>query len=150
MSDQQHDPLEQLTFAPAGGAAAPGAAPQPEVDPQEAAAMQAIEAGIGKVLLYGFKVLRAVIARKLPEIKDEWPDDVLQAPADAAVPLVRKHLDAIMQIAGANPELTVFALSMLPLAMGYLAAVERHEKTVTTVTEKAPGLDPSDPGIGHD
>jgi len=100
-------------------------------------AQAAIETGVVKIVLGLLKAARSLIARKLPEIKDEWPDELLQAPADAAVPLLRKHLAALMEIAGANPELAVFAIALFPLVTGYLAAAEAHDKKTLTENTSA-------------
>lgn len=109
-----------------------GAEPSPEQQQQQheqGQAMQAIEEGAAKVIMAIFKIARKLIARQLPEIMEEWPDSMLKEPAQAAVPLLKKHLEKVMQALGANPELAVFCMSMVPLGMGYIAAMERHQKT---------------------
>jgi hypothetical protein len=141
MGIQVADPMEGLTFSPASGAGM--GTPDPEAAAaaqasaeQEAAALQAIQAGMQKILFFGLKALRAYIARKMPEIVDEWPDSVLRAPAEAAVPLLQEHMSKIMAVAGQNPNLAMLALSLVPMGMGYMSAAERHARTVQDVTVK--------------
>jgi hypothetical protein len=114
------------------GSAAEATPDQAAADAEADAAMKAIEAGAAKVVLGLLKAARAWLAKRLPEIREEWPDEVLQGPADAAVPLLRKHMQALMQIAGANPELAVFCLSLVPLVMGWLAAEDKASQRLAT------------------
>lgn len=139
------DELERLTFDPATGAGAAGAQSQDDLDAQaaaaaaaqqEAQALAAMEQGVQRLVFFGLKALRAYIARRLPEIHQEWPDQVLHPPADAAVPLLRKHMGRLIEVAGANPELAVLAVSLVPLGMGYMAAVEKHTRTVEDVAAR--------------
>jgi hypothetical protein len=146
------DPLAALTFTAVEGAT-PG--PEEPQDKTESQAFAAIEAGLEKIIYFGLRALRTAIAKKMPEINDEWTDDLLKGPSAAAVPLVRKHLDSIMQIAGQNPELAMLAISVIPLALGYVAAIEKHSKTVQDVPVKNPasGSAPESPhneGMGHE
>lgn len=124
---QQIDDLESRSFTKLGSTASE-AGPEVQNDPQQAQALAAIEAGAAAVVLALFKVARSLIARHLPEIMDEWSDVVIKEPAKAAVPLIKKHMQKIMEVLGSNPELAVFAMSLVPLGMGYVAALERHDK----------------------
>lgn len=111
---------------------------QAQADQHQAdAAMRKVEAGVAVILFAVLKVVRALIAKELPEIIDEWPDAVLKQPAEAAIPLLKKHMEKVMQFLGQNPEAAVFAMSLIPLGMGYIAAAERHDKSATTVVENA-------------
>lgn len=143
MAIEVGDPMEGLMFDPATGAA-PTGNPNPEAEAaaqQEAQALAAMEQGVQRLVFFGLKALRAYLARRLPEINQEWPDQVLHPPAEAAVPLLRKHLGRMMEVAGAHPELAVLAVSLVPLGMGYMAAVEKHARTVDDVSPKAdPGM----------
>lgn len=123
------DDLESRTFTELGGAANEPSQEDQAAAEQQAQAMAAIESGAASVLFALFKVARSLIARQLPEIMDEWTDAILKEPAKAAIPLVKKHLEKVMQVLGSNPELAVFAMSLIPLGMGYVAALERHDKT---------------------
>lgn len=140
MAIEVADPLEGLMFDPAAGAAPGATNPNPEAEAaaqQEAQALAAMEQGVQRLVFFGLKALRAYLARRLPEINQEWPDQVLHPPAEAAVPLLRKHLGRMMEVAGAHPELAVLAVSLVPLGMGYMAAVEKHSRTVDDVSPKA-------------
>jgi len=123
------DDLENRSFSELGGAANEPNAEDQQAEAQQAQAMAAIEAGAAKVLYALFKIARSLIARQLPEILDEWSDAIIKEPATAAVPLLKKHLEKAMAVLGANPELAVFAMSLIPLGMGYITAMERHDKT---------------------
>lgn len=127
-NDPKH-PLDDLA-AQAGQAAHDNTrtAADQAADAEQAQTMAAIEAGAAKVVLGLLKAARSFLAKRLPEILDEWPDDVLRQPAEAAIPLLRKHMESLMKIAGANPELAVFLMSLLPLVMGYVSAVEAHDR----------------------
>lgn len=133
------DPLETIQFSAVDGGqqqnpeAAAAAAAQAQ---QEAQALQALEAGVARVVYFGLKAVRSMIARRMPEILDDWTDPVLQGPAEAAVPLLRKHMERLSEVAGANPELTVFFFACVPLGMGYISASERHARTVEDAKPK--------------
>ena len=136
MTIEQADPLEGLTFDPATGAAPGATVPDPQAEAaaqQEAQALAAMEQGVQRLVFFALRALRGYLAGRLPEINQEWPDQVLHPPAEAAVPLLRKHMGKLMEVAGANPELAVFAVSLVPLGMGYMAAVEKHARTVEDV-----------------
>lgn len=91
---------------------------------QAQAAMQAVMVKIS----YGlFKATRSAVARKLPEIREEWTDDVLKEPADALVPVFNKYAGLLFSKLGDKPELAVLAFSLLPMVFGYFDAVDRHE-----------------------
>lgn len=92
---------------------------------QSAQVMQMVEAGMVQVVLAALKLGRAWMAKRLPEIRDEWTDEALSAPAAAAVPLLRKHLERLMQLAGSSPEAAAFAITCLPLAMGIVTAMDK-------------------------
>lgn len=137
------DALEALTFTATGPEAAQAQqdqqaqqAQQDQQDEQAAQAMQQIERTAAHLLFAGFKVARSIVARRLPEIRDEWPDAMLQDPAAAAVPLVKKHLAGIMALAGANPELAGFMVALIPMGLGLITAMDKNANTVSaTVTE---------------
>lgn len=134
MTDTNNTHLDQLAAqaealtAPPADAGAPGAAVDPAAAAQAeqaAAAMQMVEAGMVQVVLAALKLGRAWLAKRLPEIREEWTDEALAAPAAAAVPLLRKHLDKLMQLAGSSPEAAAFAITCLPLAMGVVTAMDK-------------------------
>lgn len=97
-------------------------------------AMAALEAGMQKFTMGMFKVGRAVLSRRLPELREEWSDPVLQGPSDALVPVLKRYLGGVMNRLGDKPELAVFAFSMIPLAMGYMDAMDRHDKEQEKLT----------------
>lgn len=114
---------------------------RPPVSPEEQAAldeqaaqhgqaMAAMQAAMAKMSLGIFKMTRAIVARRLPEIRDEWTDPVLQGPADALIPLAQRYAGTLFAKLGDKPELAVFCLSLVPLTFGYMDALERHEKAV--------------------
>ena len=134
------DPMEALAQEIEGQAqqaeadlAAADPAAQEEAANQ-AEAMAQLEAGMVKLTLGAFKVGRSLLSRKLPELRDEWTDPVLQGPADALVPVLKRYLGSVMTRLGDKPELAVFAFSMLPLVFGYMDALDRHEKAQEKLT----------------
>lgn len=110
--------------APLEGAPGQPAPSEEQITPS----MEKIEAGMVKVLMMALKVGRALIARKLPEIKDEWPDELLEAPAEAALPLVKKYLGNLMVVVGQNEELAALVIALFPLGMGVLSAMEKADQ----------------------
>jgi hypothetical protein len=119
-----------------------------------AAAMAKIEAGAAKFIFAGLRALRSQIARRNVFILDEWPDEMLREPADAAVPVLRKRVAALFMAAGAYPEESALAMAALPLILGYVAASESSVKhsaltsPSTPLANEAPGaatFAPSDP-----
>lgn len=148
MTTQNSNPLDDLAAqaeALAGGTDS-GAGPAQAIDPaaaaqaeQAAAAMQMVEAGMVQVVLAALKMGRAWLAKRLPEIREEWTDEALAAPAAAAVPLLRKHLEKLMQLAGSSPEAAAFAISCFPLAMGVVTAMDKaaeREKREAAASQK--------------
>ncbi len=147
------DPLAARTFDALDGTAQAEADQADQADQarrdaeqqQADQAQQALEAGALVAVLALLKVARNLIARNLPEIRQEWTDPALNAPATAAIPLLRRHLGALFALAGTHAELAAFAFACLPLALGYAAALDRAalnaERTVdmpTPATDAAP------------
>lgn len=144
-NNSQLDALAAQAETLTGDTALPGQT-GPAVDPADAAqaeqaaqAMQMVEAGMVQVVLAALKLGRAWLAKRLPEIRDEWTDEALAAPAAAAVPLLRKHLERLMQLAGSSPEAAAFAITCLPLAMGVVTAMDKaaeREKKEAAASQK--------------
>jgi hypothetical protein len=89
---------------------------------------------VSSMVFSGLKVLRKRIAVKLPEIEKEWPDEMLQAPAHAVVPVFKRYADTLFSGLGQYPELGMLAFTMLPMVMGYLAAADKQDaRTVDEV-----------------
>lgn len=96
--------------------------------PDEDKSMAVIEAGFQSVLLGLLKLGRAWVAARLPEIKDEWTDEALSAPAAAAIPLVKKHLAGLMEMVGSSPELAALVFACVPLGLGVVTAMEKADQ----------------------
>lgn len=139
MQKVEVDDLAARQFTAIGGEGLAAQAQAEEGAQKEAQAFAQLEAGAQKIIMGALKAVRGIIARKLPEIRDEWSDATLSGPAEAAVPLIKKYLPGIMDKLGQNPELGMFAFSLLPLILGYVEAVERHGKTVSDVSAKPDG-----------
>lgn len=136
------DQFERMTFDAADGAPVPGENPEAAAAAAaEAQSLAAIEAGVQRLVLFALKAARAYIARTVPEINEEWPDEVLKPPAEAAVPLLRRHLGQIMEIAGAHPEAAALVISVVPLALGYMAALDKHAKAADDARGAPGGTD---------
>jgi hypothetical protein len=100
--------------------------------------LERIAAGAERVVLGLLRAVRERIAVKMPEIRDEWTDETLMGPAAAAVPVLRKYAIRLLQQLGENEELGVLAFSLMPLVMGFMAAQDKHAKTID-----APAGDPA-------
>lgn len=71
------------------------------------------------------KLARAALEKHLPEIREEWPDEMLKGPADAAIPVLKEQLGKLFELAGKNPNTAVLALSLIPLFTGLASAASR-------------------------
>lgn len=127
--DEPTNPLDALAAQAATLDSAQDVPAEPSQEDQQAAqAMAMIESGMQSVVLALLKVGRAILAKRLPEIRDEWTDEALSAPAAAAVPLLRKHMETLMQLAGSSPEAAALAITCIPLAMGIVTAMEKADQ----------------------
>lgn len=122
-----------------GAAAAPGAPDQAAQDAEDEAQLQQLRGVVEKLVFGGLRALRAVIARRVPEILDEWPDQALRDPAANAFPLLHKRLGALTEVAGKYPEEAAFVLAVVPLGLGAMAAIEKHEANQAKLLQ--PGAD---------
>ena len=95
-----------------------------------AAALKGMQAGVQMLVMGLLRATRARLARSLPEINDEWTDEVLAGPAAAAVPVVNRYAQQLMPLLGQHPELAALMLALLPLPMGYMAAIDRHRAAI--------------------
>jgi hypothetical protein len=132
--DAERDALASLTFTPTSGEAAEAdeAAQQKAAD--EAAKAEALEkvaaSTCRKVLIGLGKFGREKLAKTLPTIREEWPDSIFEGPADAAMPLISAHLQRLMLAAGSNEKLLMFGFSLVPMALGVMAAIEKDARTI--------------------
>lgn len=131
------------------GPAAPGAEPT-----DEAQATAQLDAAVSAVALGLLRTTRTVLVRKMPELRDEWTDDVIRLPADALPAVMKRYAGQISEWAARFPELVALGVACVPMAMGYLAAVEKHARTVTDVAPKPtapqPAPQPGGPAPGPD
>lgn len=137
--------LAAIDFEPSEGAgpAAPGAA---DAQASEAQATAQLDAAVAAVALGLLRTTRTVLVRKLPELRDEWSDDVLRMPADALPPVMKRYAGQISEWAARFPELMALGVACMPMLMGYMAAVEKHARTVTDVAPKPPAPPAPQPG----
>lgn len=134
MSQEQKNPaappqeaggLEALAGEAQTALQAPVVPADAEQAAEDAAQIAAMEKGMQQVVIGLLKLARAAIARRLPEIREEWTDEVLEAPAVAAIPVFRRYAAKLMEIAGSNPEVAGLVLACLPLGMGLYTAFDR-------------------------
>lgn len=88
----------------------------------------------------GFGILRAgraFVARSMPEIRDEWTDDMLREPAVALYPVLANRVGKLLTVAGKYEAEAALVIAMIPLAFGYVNALERQQATPQLV----PGTD---------
>lgn len=117
-------------------AAGPGAQP---VDPQQAEAIKRMQASMQHLAFGLLKLARNILAKRLPEIREEWPDELLQEPSAAAVPVLQKRLGKIMEVAASDPYTAVLVVSLIPLGMGLFNAWERAQARLQEDTAPKPG-----------
>jgi len=135
------DPLENLTFTPVGGPAGGAAKAEQDAEAdaaaaQEAQMLQAVSLGVSRIVFAGLRAVRSAIARRMPEILEEWPDEMLRGPADASAPVLQRYMARITDVMGRNPEVAMLFMSMVPMAMGFMAATEKHARTVEVAQAK--------------
>lgn len=124
---------QSLEISPSG----PASAANDEADEAaKAEAVKQLNAAAGAMIFGLLKAVRSRVARKLPEIREEWPDELLRVPADAAVPVAQKHLGRFLKFGVGFEEEGALAVAMLPLVMGYLSASEKNANTVQDVQAK--------------
>lgn len=113
----------------------------PPIDPmqaqQEAAAQAAMQAGCTKLFFGVLKAVRSMVAKKLPEILQHWPDEDLRNVSEAAFPVLNKHMARLMPLIGAYPEEAALAMAALPLMLGYFAAMSSHADKEERVAKQA-------------
>ncbi|MDB5966152.1 MAG: hypothetical protein JWQ72_2652 [Polaromonas sp.] len=112
-------------------------ADQEAADKAGAEAMAAMLKGVQAVMLGGLRAVRTRLARNLPELLDEWSDEKLAGPAAAAVPVLNKYAARFMPLLGAYPEEAMLAMSLLPLVLGYTAAIDKHQAIVKAAAAPA-------------
>lgn len=128
--------------AHAVSAPAASAEPAPSLPPE-------IIAGMKLIPLACLRMLRARIARSTPEILNHWTDDVIDGPASTFPPLLMRYAERWAPVLGSNPEITMFALSCVPLGMGYIAAGRENEaKQAKTSGDGLDGAQAAPSGIG--
>lgn len=93
---------------------------------QAEAMLAKLEKGVEKVIFGGLRAWRSKLAVKNEFLLTEWPDELLHAPAEAAVPVIRKRLGLLFAMAGNYPEESVLAMAAMPLILGYFAADEKR------------------------
>jgi hypothetical protein len=140
------------------GSANDGAGALPGSDPGQAAQDEAqataqLDAAVSNLALGFLRAARSIVARRLPEIRDEWSDDVLRGPADALPPVMKRYAGQLSEWAQRFPDLIAFGVACMPMVMGYVAAVEKNAMTVQDVKARpaaAPPPRPAAPQPGPD
>jgi hypothetical protein len=136
------DPLSRLADAVDGDAAQEAVDSMPP-EPEAPALPPELVAGIARIPLFLLRALRSNIGKRIPEIHDEWTDDVLQGPADAVPPIIIKYAARLAPALGAYPEEAVLLLSTVPLFLGYMAASGRHESKALHLVERVDETPPA-------
>ena len=127
-------------FAAEESGPSPEEAQQQQADQAQAEA-KASQLGVIVEKLAGglLRATRAVIAQRIPEIRDEWPDEILLEPARHVAPVLQKRAQGLMAHAEKYPEEAMLLISVIPLALGAVAALEKHQENRTQVLK--PGQD---------
>lgn len=109
---------------------------------QAAEGMKQMDAMATGLVFLGLKFGRRAMARQLPEVNETLPDETLAGSAQAALPLVKKHLGGLMETASKSPELAALLIGLVPVALGIVAALELHQRRAEAVPEPAPAPGP--------
>ena len=138
---ERRDTLDQLADQAAqmqSGAPGPDQVNQEQAaaEAQAAQAFERMKAGGQRMLLGLLRAIRARLARKLPEIVKHWPDDNLNDVAGASIPVIEKRLALLLPMLANYPEEGALVMAAFPLLLGYMAAVQEHDSTVTDATDK--------------
>lgn len=138
MTEQLHALAEQ--FAAEESGPSPEQAQQQQADQAQAEAKASQLAVIVEKLASGLlRATRAVIAQRIPEIREEWPDEILLEPAKYVAPVLQKRAAGLMAHAEQYPEEAMLLISVLPLTLGAVAALEKHQSNQAQVVK--PGQD---------
>jgi len=116
---------------------------QVEVEQQKATIQLDKVAKVVERLAFGaLRAVRGRIAKNMPEILEEWPDEMLREPAGAVMPVGMKYLARLMEKVSKYEEEGMLLFTMLPLALGYVQAMERSQaRTVEASAEKVGAAD---------
>jgi hypothetical protein len=136
------DKLEALatSFAAEESGPSPEEEQQQQADQAQAEAKASQVAVIVEKLAAGLlRAARAMIAHRIPEIREEWPDEILLEPAKHVAPVLQKRAAGLLAHAEKYPEEAMLVISMLPLALGAVAALEKHQANQTQMLQ--PGQD---------
>lgn len=91
---------------------------------------------IARIPLFIIRAVRANIAKRVPEIMEEWPDDMLTAHAAAWPPVVAKYAAKMAPKIAQYPEESVLVLSLVPLCGGYFTASMRSQAKPLPMAER--------------
>jgi hypothetical protein len=130
----EKSPLDALAAADFGGDTSTNGAMPPAPSPGEdkqAAMLKKVIEGVSTLALAALKAVRARLAVSLPEIKDEWTDEALKAPADALVPVLQRYAGDLTEVLGQHPEVMILLISCVPLGMGYVTAQSKHDAAIS-------------------
>lgn len=89
---------------------------------------QMLEAAAGAVIMGLLAALRKRIIKQLPEFEEECPLEMLQGPAAASVDLLRDYIASLANLAGPGSKYAMLAVSLLPIGMAYISAIDKHSK----------------------
>ena len=118
---------------------------QEREEEQAAEGMKQMDAMATGLVFLGLKFGRRLMAKQLPEVNETLPDETLSGSAQAALPLVKKHLGGLMETASKSPELAALLMGLVPVAMGIVAALELSQRRAEALPTPAPGPLPEVP-----
>lgn len=128
------DPLENLAtqadnLAPPLGEGVTDADVAERAEQERAAeGLAQVEAMAVGLVFMGLKFSRHAMAKRLPEVNETISDNTLQGSAAAALPLMKKHLNKLMESASKSPELAALLVGLMPIALGLVQAVDLHKQ----------------------
>lgn len=139
------DALAARTFTPTGGQAQADSQAQADQAAQQAEAANQFAQSVEKTVRLVTRVARAIAAAKVPEIREEVTDQMLDDWATASVPLLGGFIGRMLAKVSVSEEGQALIVATGPIVVACFVAVQRHQATidvqateVTTTAEPEP------------
>ena len=87
-------------------------------------------------MLVAFTLLTSVLALSAPLVVRHGRVLVTARHYRLALEELSNQMERLTALAGRNPEMAILVVSLVPLAMGYVTALEMHSRTVEDVPSK--------------
>lgn len=137
------DALAARTFTPTGGQAQADSQAQQDEAAQQAEALEKMTKAMQKGLIVATRIVRALAARKVPEIATEVTDPMLDDWAHAAVPVVGQYVGRLLATVSLSEEGAALVLASVPIALAVVSAIDKHRNTIDAPAREV--VDPEQP-----